>query len=430
MNYLIRTSVNTYSSIKNRSVLFNGVYISCRNHSKKSTKFSVDSSGLLSIGSNWPSAEELRHIELSKEPLTPLVKELRSAIRLRGPMSVHEYMSQSLHHAQHGYYQHKQQKIGKGGDFITSPEISQIFGELIGLWCIVVWDEMGSPSKFNLVELGPGTGTLMKDILHIANKFPKFRASIDLHMIELSKSMQELQYEKLECISSIHHQESKDEKVVKTSHGIPIHWHQYLREVPNGPSIFLGHEILDAFPVHQFVQSANSKHWREKFVDVDFSLSTPYHFRFVQSPSPTSAMTLFMETPKISVNDANDNQKASNDSDTLPEDQSQSNTVKDNSNTNITDSNERVLSDNSTSTSNSSFSDSTNTSWPTTGSGTGMKTKEVSPLALSTVEEISKRVMEDKGAALLIDYGSNIPDRYVSQVYHISYQYSLFLMYF
>ncbi len=94
--------------------------------------------------------------------MSELLTHLKKRIAAEGPLSVADYMSEALANPQHGYYM-TGDPLGKEGDFITAPEISQMFGELIGLWCATVWNQMGSPSKINLIEMGPGRGTLMVD---------------------------------------------------------------------------------------------------------------------------------------------------------------------------------------------------------------------------------------------------------------------------
>jgi NADH dehydrogenase [ubiquinone] 1 alpha subcomplex assembly factor 7 len=88
-----------------------------------------------------------------------------------------------LHHEKYGYYQQKKEKIGAGGDFITSPEITQLFGEMVGIWCLATWENMGRPPVINLVELGPGNGTLMRDVLNIVTKFPEFQSALQVIII-------------------------------------------------------------------------------------------------------------------------------------------------------------------------------------------------------------------------------------------------------
>src|SRR5947207_11108778 len=94
---------------------------------------------------------------------SPLLAVLRARIEREGPLPVDAYMRACLADPEHGYWQ-RADTIGAGGDFITAPEISQVFGELIGLWCAVVWQSMGSPDPLRLIELGPGRGTLMRDV--------------------------------------------------------------------------------------------------------------------------------------------------------------------------------------------------------------------------------------------------------------------------
>jgi SAM-dependent MidA family methyltransferase len=142
-------------------------------------------------------------IKKYKEPLTPLGKELQSYINNRGPMSLNEFMTQALTHNQHGYYQNKlnnSNKIGSSGDFITSPEISSLFGEMITVWCVSMWENMNRPAQFKLVECGPGNGTLMKQILSVSSRrFPAFHAAARVNLVEVSDEMQRIQFEELGC---------------------------------------------------------------------------------------------------------------------------------------------------------------------------------------------------------------------------------------
>ena len=103
----------------------------------------------------------------TKEVLTPLGKDLISYIKIRGPITLHDYMSQCLNHLIHGYYQSTDELIGEHGDFITAPEISQLFGEMIGVWCVNMWYNMNSPKKINIIELGPGKGMMSMILMMI-----------------------------------------------------------------------------------------------------------------------------------------------------------------------------------------------------------------------------------------------------------------------
>ena len=129
-----------------------------------------------------------------REDPSPLVAEMQQIIRIRGPLNLPEFMRTALQHPIHGYYTSEHSStveggdvFGRRGDFITSPEVSQVFGELVGLWCVATWRQMGSPSGFRLVELGPGRGTLMDDLLRAASKFDDFTAALErVEMVETS----------------------------------------------------------------------------------------------------------------------------------------------------------------------------------------------------------------------------------------------------
>ncbi len=173
-----------------------------------------------------------------------LLERIGSMIEANGPLSVAEYMSQCLYDPIHGYYtQH--QPIGTKGDFTTAPEISQMFGELIGVWCIKIWGELGRPKAFNLVELGPGRGTMMADIVRTAKLSPDFLTAADLHLIEINPMLKNQQLEALSDCDK------------------PIHWHNSISDLPDGPVIVIANEFLDCLPIHQFVKTENGWHERQ-----------------------------------------------------------------------------------------------------------------------------------------------------------------------
>ncbi len=118
--------------------------------------------------------------------------ELAERIAQDGPISVADYMQACLHDPEHGYYR-RRMAIGGAGDFVTAPEISQVFGELIGLWCAVVWQQMGAPHAVRLIELGPGRGTLMRDTLRAARLVPEFRAALSVELIESNAALAAIQ---------------------------------------------------------------------------------------------------------------------------------------------------------------------------------------------------------------------------------------------
>ncbi len=186
-----------------------------------------------------------------------------------GPITVAEFMAESLTHPKHGYYMARD-ALGVVGDFVTAPEISQMFGELIGLWCAVTWQVMGSPDTFNLIELGPGRGTLMADALRAARVVPEFGQSANVHLVEVSPFFRAFQ------------------KRALSESGLPQEpqWHGDLTAIPRGPSIVIANEFFDALPIRQFSRTAAG--WREVLVDL---AADGQSLRFVLSPpSPVAPM--------------------------------------------------------------------------------------------------------------------------------------------
>ncbi len=164
-------------------------------------------------------------------------------LRLLGPVTLAEYMGMAMVGDGGGYYA-KGAPIGATGDFITAPEISQMFGELIGLWCVDAWDRMGQPNPLLLVELGPGRGTMMADALRAARLRPDFLEALRLHLVEISEPLRRAQ----QAILGAH---------------APA-WHPDLASLPLGPAIVLANEFLDVLPIHQFQMTEAG--WRERGV--------------------------------------------------------------------------------------------------------------------------------------------------------------------
>jgi NADH dehydrogenase [ubiquinone] 1 alpha subcomplex assembly factor 7 len=194
--------------------------------------------------------------------VTPLGEELARRIRVAGPVSVAEYMAEALGHPQHGYYTQRD-PFGLAGDFVTAPEISQMFGELLGAWCATVWQSMGRPDPVRLVELGPGRGTLMADALRSTRKVAGFRQAIDLHMVETSPVLRARQAEAL----------------ARAAPGIAPTWHDLFDEVPAGPLILVTNELFDALPIHQF--EFHGGRWHERVVAMN---PNDDHFAFALRP--------------------------------------------------------------------------------------------------------------------------------------------------
>lgn len=172
--------------------------------------------------------------------MTPLMALIAGEIEATGPMRLDRYMGLCLGHPDHGYYM-AQEPFGRGGDFITAPEISQMFGELIGLWCAQVWLDLGRPSPVHLVELGPGRGTLMADAMRAAARVPGWRDAVAVWLVETSPSLRDRQLE-----------------AVPTARHAPT-----LADVPDGPMLLIANEFFDALPIRQFHRAAGRWHERQ-----------------------------------------------------------------------------------------------------------------------------------------------------------------------
>jgi SAM-dependent MidA family methyltransferase len=174
--------------------------------------------------------------------MNALESEIRALIETEGPISVSRYMALALGHPRFGYYMTRD-PFGTAGDFVTAPEVSQMFGELIGVWCAEVWRSMGEPAAVHLVELGPGRGTLMTDLLRAAKVLPEFRAAIQVHLVETSPVLIERQRATLTEIKA--------------------DWHRDTSTLPQGPLIVIANEFIDALPVDQFVKTDSGWHERK-----------------------------------------------------------------------------------------------------------------------------------------------------------------------
>ena len=173
---------------------------------------------------------------------------LAREIALTGPMTVADYMTRCLHDPQGGYYATRP-AIGATGDFITAPMISQMFGELLGLWAIELWNRLGAPERVRLVEVGPGDGTLMADALRAARLAPDFLQAVDLILIEPSAPLREAQARML-ADSDVHPR-----------------WVSALDQIEtDAPVILIANEVLDCLPARQFVKTEDG--WAERCVGV------------------------------------------------------------------------------------------------------------------------------------------------------------------
>ncbi|XP_068564414.1 protein arginine methyltransferase NDUFAF7, mitochondrial [Cebidichthys violaceus] len=229
-----------------------------------------------------------------EKPRPSMMRHLTSKIKATGPITVAEYMREVLTNPVTGYYV-RNDMLGPDGDFITSPEISQIFGELLGIWIVSEWIGAGRPKQLQLVELGPGKGSLAVDILRVFGQLRSVvgGASPSLHLVEVSPVLSRLQAQNLTGSRS-READAEDEPVYRrgeTADGLPVSWYRRLEDVPTGFSIFLAHEFFDALPIHKFQRTQRG--WREVMVDIDPEKTE--QLRFVVAPSPTPASSTLVQ---------------------------------------------------------------------------------------------------------------------------------------
>ena len=170
---------------------------------------------------------------------------LLDEIAAHGRLPLDVYMARALADPEHGYYMQRRPfgaPDSDGGDFITAPEVSQMFGELIGTWLADLWNRMGQPDPFALVELGPGRGTLMADILRVGQVLPEFLKSAQVHFVETSPALRQVQKQAV----------GKD---------VDAHWHADITTVPDLPCLLVANEFFDALPIRQTRKTASG--WQE-----------------------------------------------------------------------------------------------------------------------------------------------------------------------
>ena len=161
-------------------------------------------------------------------------------------LTLDKFIEESLYNKNHGYYM-KKNPFGKNGDFITAPNISILFSEMIAIWVISFWEALDCPKHFNLIELGAGNGEMMKVLVNTFNKFPQFKNSCKINILEKSKLLQRTQKKNI-----------KDAK---------IRWINNLNELNSFPCIFIANEFFDALPIKQFLKK--EKKWFERYVNFE-----------------------------------------------------------------------------------------------------------------------------------------------------------------
>jgi NADH dehydrogenase [ubiquinone] 1 alpha subcomplex assembly factor 7 len=192
-------------------------------------------------------------------------------IALTGPISLADFIAEALGHPRLGYYRNAP-AVGAAGDFTTAPEISQIFGELLGAWLAERWLAMDRPQRMRLIELGPGRGTLMADALRATRTVAGFHDAIDLHLVEINAHLQALQRTALASFAPA--------------------WHARLEEVPPGPTLLVANEFFDALPVRQFEKTPRG--WAERMVGLADDGAT---LRLALAPGVTPYAALLPDAP-------------------------------------------------------------------------------------------------------------------------------------
>ncbi len=173
---------------------------------------------------------------------------IRSIIKDLGHIKIDDMMREVLSINPNSYYRSKT-SIGADGDFITSPEISQLFGETIGFWMISKWQELGCPKKFALIELGPGQGILMRDLMRTAKLLPEFTKAVEIFLYEINQNYIKKQKENLSFIKQ------------------KINWIDNINQLPPIPCIIISNEFFDALPIKQYIKSRNR--WYESVITCD-----------------------------------------------------------------------------------------------------------------------------------------------------------------
>jgi SAM-dependent MidA family methyltransferase len=200
--------------------------------------------------------------------MTPLGERIAALIAANGPMSVAHYMALCLLDPRQGYYTTRE-PFGAGGDFTTAPEISQMFGELVGVWILSAWQAIGAPPETTIAEIGPGRGTLMKDILRTLGRLaPEVARSARFALVEASARLQSVQ------------------RATLAGSGARLEWHASLAGLAVGPLIVVGNEIFDALPARQFILTQNG--WRERMIGLDEAGA----LAFVAGPAEIEAVFL------------------------------------------------------------------------------------------------------------------------------------------
>lgn len=180
---------------------------------------------------------------------TPLAQKIKALIRINGPISVTDYFALCLADPDYGYYRTRD-PFGSAGDFVTAPEISQLFGEMIGVFLVHAWQKHGGPGDVRIAEIGPGRGTMMADMLRVIAKLaPQLYENATIHLVETSPKLRAVQHETL------------------GTNAARVTWHDSFEELPDGFVLLAANELFDAIPIRQFIKT--SAGFRERMIGLD-----------------------------------------------------------------------------------------------------------------------------------------------------------------
>ncbi|MEO1038712.1 MAG: SAM-dependent methyltransferase [Pseudomonadota bacterium] len=191
------------------------------------------------------------------DPVARIAEQLTARIRTEGPLPISVFMLEALFDPVAGFYATRD-PIGAGADFITAPEISQMFGEVLGLWTVQAWRDLGAPAEFHMVELGPGKGTMMSDVIRSLGVAPEARHAVRVSLIEASAALKMVQGQTL------------------ANSPVPVSWAKSIEHLPDGPAVLLANEFLDCLPLRQAVKADGR--WRERCVGLDPEDETRFAF--------------------------------------------------------------------------------------------------------------------------------------------------------
>ncbi|PKA41196.1 class I SAM-dependent methyltransferase [Rhizobium sullae] len=217
--------------------------------------------------------------------MTALGEKIKAIIQANGPISVTDYFSLCLADPEYGYYRTRE-PFGRSGDFVTAPEVSQLFGEMIGVFVVHAWQRHGTPSGVRLVEIGAGRGTMMADMLRVIERLaPPLFENMTVHLVETSERLRDIQQQTL------------------VAHGGKISWHFDFEEVPPGFTLIAANELFDAIPIRQFVKTSTGFRERMVGLDADGELAFAAGIASIdpallpESPQAVPAGTLFEISP-------------------------------------------------------------------------------------------------------------------------------------